>query len=72
MVGGARRDQRFSYGGGALAVERGIFNVSVLYKTSDGVESAELRGIFLSDIQKHVPRGAKIVSVVAKRQPKRN
>jgi len=51
-------------------MEKGVFNVHVIYRIDGEIKTEDIRDLLLSDIQKHVPRGAEIVSVVAKRQPK--
>ena len=51
-------------------MEKGIFNVHVIYRIDGDTKAVDIRDLVLSDLQKHVPVGAEIVSVVAKRQPK--
>ena len=51
-------------------MERGVFNVHVIYKIDGDTKAVDIRDLVLSELQKHVPVGAEIVSVVAKRQPK--
>ena len=51
-------------------MERGVFTVHVIYKIDGKIKTEDIRDLLLSDVQKHVPAGAEIVSVVAKRQPK--
>ena len=51
-------------------MERAKFNVHVIYRIDGEIKTEDIRELLLSDIQKHVPRGAEIVSVVAKRQPR--
>jgi len=51
-------------------MERAKFNVHVIYRIDGEIKTEDIRDLLLSDIQKHVPRGAEIVSVVAKRQPR--
>ncbi len=53
-------------------MERGLFDVEVVFKTDEGCERKTLNSVALSDIQNHFPRTAELVSVVAnkKRQHK--
>ena len=45
------------------------FDVAVVYKTDDGCHQRTITQIPMSEIQVHVPVGAELISVVAKRRP---
>jgi len=45
------------------------FDVAVVYKTDDECHTRTITQIPMSEIQVHVPPGAELISVVAKRHP---
>jgi hypothetical protein len=53
----------------ATTMEVAKFDVAVVYKTDDECHTRTITQIPMSEIQVHVPPGAELISVVAKRHP---
>jgi len=53
-------------------MERGLFDIEIVFKINKKCDRKTLNSVALSDIQKHIPRTAELVSVIAnkKRQHK--
>lgn len=49
-------------------MERGLFNIEIVFKLDGKCEHLSIENVAFSDIQKHIPVAANVVSLVAKRQ----
>ena len=49
-------------------MERGLFNIEIVFTLDGKCEHLNIENIAFSDIQKHIPIAANLVSLVAKRQ----